>query len=109
MVHGPVVHFLKIGAPSVSCCGVQTRELVYKILIIFNMLKYVCLYYKVTISTFCFEWVSNLVFHPEGKLKVLEDRVPRRIMGSKEDEITGALRELSNEEHHNLYSPPGYY
>jgi hypothetical protein len=50
-----------------------------------------------------------LVFHPEGKLKVLEDRVPRRIMGSKEDEITGALRELSNEEHHNLYSPPGYY
>jgi hypothetical protein len=32
--------------------------------------------------------------------------VPRRISGSKRDEVTGCCRKLHNEELHNLYSSP---
>jgi hypothetical protein len=35
---------------------------------------------------------------------VLENKVLRRIFGSKRDEVTGGLRELHNEELHDLYS-----
>lgn len=31
------------------------------------------------------------------------NRVPRRIFGHKEEEVTGVWRELRNEELHNLY------
>jgi hypothetical protein len=37
---------------------------------------------------------------------VLENRVLRRIFGSKRDEVTGGCRKLYNEELHNLYSSP---
>jgi hypothetical protein len=37
---------------------------------------------------------------------VLENRLLRRIFGSKRDEVTGDLRKLHNEELHNLYSSP---
>jgi hypothetical protein len=36
----------------------------------------------------------------------LENRVLRRIFGSKRDEVTGGWRKLHNEELHNLYSSP---
>jgi hypothetical protein len=36
---------------------------------------------------------------------VFENRVLRRIFGSK-NEVTGGLRKLHNEELHNLYSSP---
>jgi hypothetical protein len=39
-------------------------------------------------------------------LRVLENRVLRRIFGPKRDEVTGDWRKLHNEELHNLYSPP---
>jgi hypothetical protein len=42
----------------------------------------------------------------EHRLRVLEDRVLRRIIGSKGDEVTGGCRRLHNEELHNLYSSP---
>jgi hypothetical protein len=35
---------------------------------------------------------------------VFENRVLRRIFGSKRDEVTGDWRKLHNEELHNLYS-----
>jgi hypothetical protein len=38
------------------------------------------------------------------RLRVFENRVLRRIFGSKRDEVTGGLRKLHNEELHNLYS-----
>jgi hypothetical protein len=34
---------------------------------------------------------------------VFENRVLRRIFGSKEDEVTGEWRKLHSEELHNLY------
>jgi hypothetical protein len=37
---------------------------------------------------------------------VFENRVLRRIFGSKRDEVTGDWRKLHNEELHNLYSSP---
>ena len=54
----------------------------------------------------CFVWVWNLVAHIEGKsrLRVLENRVQRRIFGPKRDEVTGEWRQLQNEELIDLYS-----
>jgi hypothetical protein len=37
---------------------------------------------------------------------VFENRVLRRIFGSKRDEVTGGWRKLQNEELHNLFSSP---
>jgi hypothetical protein len=37
---------------------------------------------------------------------VFENRMLRRIFGSKRDEVTGGWRKLHNEELHNLYSSP---
>jgi hypothetical protein len=37
---------------------------------------------------------------------VFENRVLRRIFGSKRDDVTGERRKLHSEELHNLYSPP---
>jgi hypothetical protein len=37
---------------------------------------------------------------------MFENRVLRKIFGSKKDEVTGDWRKLHNEELHNLYSLP---
>jgi hypothetical protein len=37
---------------------------------------------------------------------VFENRVLRRIFGSKKDEVTGGWRELHNEELHNFHPSP---
>jgi hypothetical protein len=42
----------------------------------------------------------------EHKLRVLENKVLRRIFGPKRDGVTGGWRKLHNEEVHNLYSLP---
>jgi hypothetical protein len=42
-----------------------------------------------------------------NKLRMFENRVLRRIFGSKREEVTGDWRKLHNEELHNLYSSPG--
>jgi hypothetical protein len=39
-------------------------------------------------------------------LRVFENRVLRRIFGSKRNEVTGGWRKLHNEELHNLYPSP---
>jgi hypothetical protein len=41
-----------------------------------------------------------------SKLKVLKNRVLRRIFGRKSDEVTGEWRKLHSEELRNLYSSP---
>jgi hypothetical protein len=40
------------------------------------------------------------------RLRVLENRVLRRIFGPKRDEVTGEWRKLYNEELNDLYSSP---
>jgi hypothetical protein len=48
----------------------------------------------------------SLMLREEHRLRVLENRVLRRIFGSKRDEVTGEWRKLHSEELHNLYSSP---
>jgi hypothetical protein len=52
----------------------------------------------------CGTW--SLTLREEHRLRVLENRVLRRIFGLKRDEVTGELRELYNEELHKLFSSP---
>jgi len=50
----------------------------------------------------CETW--SLILMEERRLRVFENRVLRRIFGSKKDEITGEWRKLHNEELNKLYS-----
>jgi hypothetical protein len=52
----------------------------------------------------CETW--SLTVSEEHKLRVFENRVLRRIFGTKRDRVTGEWRKLHNEELHNLYSSP---
>jgi hypothetical protein len=52
----------------------------------------------------CETW--SLMIREEHRLRVLENRVLRRIFGPKRDEVTGEWRKLHNVELHNLYSSP---
>jgi hypothetical protein len=47
-----------------------------------------------------------LTLREEYKLGAFENRVLRRILGPKRDEVTGGWRKLHNVELHNLYSSP---
>jgi hypothetical protein len=52
----------------------------------------------------CETW--SLTLREEKRLRVLENRVLRRIFGPKRDEATGEWRRLHNEELNDLYSSP---
>jgi hypothetical protein len=47
--------------------------------------------------------MRNLVAQPAEKLRLLEDRVLRRIFGLLGPEVTRGCRKLHSEEFHNLY------
>jgi hypothetical protein len=48
----------------------------------------------------------SLILTEEHRLRVSENRVMRRILGPKRDEVTGEWRKLHSGELHNLYSSP---
>jgi hypothetical protein len=50
----------------------------------------------------CETWFLKL--REEHRLRMFENRVLRRIFGSKRNEVTRGWRKLHNEEPHNLYS-----
>jgi hypothetical protein len=52
----------------------------------------------------CETW--SLTLGEEHRLKVFENRVLRRIVGPKRDEVTGEWRKLHNEELRDLYFSP---
>jgi hypothetical protein len=52
----------------------------------------------------CETW--SLTLREEHRLGVFENRMLRRIFGTKRDEVTGEWRKLHNEELHDLYSSP---
>jgi hypothetical protein len=45
----------------------------------------------------------------EHRLRVFENRVLRRIFGTKRNEVVGEWRKLHNKELHDLYSSPGIF
>jgi len=52
----------------------------------------------------CETW--SLTWREERRLRVFENRVPRRIFGPKRDKLTGEWRKLHTEEFNDLYSSP---
>ena len=52
----------------------------------------------------CETW--SLTLREERRLRVFENRVPRRVFGPKRDEVTGEWRKLRNEEFSDLYYLP---
>jgi hypothetical protein len=48
----------------------------------------------------------SLIFREEHRLRVFENKVLRRMFGQKRDEVMGGLRELHDEELHDLYPSP---
>jgi len=64
--------------------------------------------YRTTVSHVvlceCETW--SLTLREERRLKVLGNRVLRRIFGPKREEVVGGRRRLNNEELHNLYPSP---
>jgi hypothetical protein len=52
----------------------------------------------------CETW--SLTLREEHRLRVLENRVLRRIFGPKRDEVTGEWKKSHNEELNYLYSSP---
>ena len=52
----------------------------------------------------CETW--SLTLRDEHRLRVFENRVLRRIFGSKRARVTGDWRKLHNEELNDLYSSP---
>ena len=52
----------------------------------------------------CGTW--TLTLREERMLGVFENRVPRRIFGSKRDKVTGEWRKLYSEELNDLYCSP---
>jgi hypothetical protein len=46
----------------------------------------------------------SLTLREEHRLRMFENKVPRRILGLKRDGVTGEWRKLHNEELHDLYS-----
>jgi len=48
----------------------------------------------------------SLTLREERRLRMFENRVLRRVFGSKRDEVTGEWRKLHNEELRDLYSLP---
>jgi hypothetical protein len=64
--------------------------------------------YRTYNSSCCFYGRENwsLKMKEECRLRVLENRVLRRIFGPKRDEVTREWTKLHNEEHYDLYSSP---
>jgi len=52
----------------------------------------------------CETW--SLTLKEKHRLRMCENKVLRRVLGPKRDEVTGEWRKLHNEELNDLYSSP---
>jgi hypothetical protein len=52
---------------------------------------------------------GSLALREEGRLRVFENRLLRRIFGPRRDEVTGQWRKLHNEELYYLYLSPNIF
>jgi hypothetical protein len=51
----------------------------------------------------------SLTLREEHRLRIIENRVLRRMLGQNKEEVMGGWRKLDNEELHNLYSSPSIF
>ena len=70
---------------------------------IFNLTDFFCIWLIIVLYG-CETW--SLRVREEGKLRVFENIVLRRIFWPRRDEVTGEWRRLHNEELNDLYSSP---
>jgi hypothetical protein len=62
------------------------------------------IYKTVILPVVLYEYETwSFTLREEHRLRVFENRVVRRIFGSKRDKVTGDLRKLHDEELHGLY------
>jgi hypothetical protein len=64
-------------------------------------INYTSSWYSYSVLYGCETW--SLTLREERRLRVFENRVLRRMFGSKRDEVTGEWRKLHNEELNDLY------
>jgi hypothetical protein len=81
-------------------CYHSVQYLLFSYLLLKNIQNYnfACILYG------CGTW--SLTVRKEHRLMMCENRILRRIFGLKRDVVIGGLRNLHNEELHNLYSSP---
>jgi len=63
--------------------------------------------YRTVVLYGCETW--SLTLREERRLRVFENRVVRKVFGSKRDEVTGEWRKLRNEDLNDLYSSPDIF
>ena len=73
----------------------------------FHNTSFVVEIYRTIILPVVLYWFQtwSLTMREQRRLRVLENRMLRRIFGPKRDEVTGDWRKLHNEELNDLYSP----
>ena len=89
----------------ISACEVCTERII-------KICLYIHIYIRINDRTIilpvvlygCETW--SLTLREERRLRVFENRVLRRVFGSKRDEVTGEWRKLHNEELRDLYPLP---
>jgi hypothetical protein len=65
------------------------------------------MYKTTTLCVFLYECETwSLTLRKEGRLRVFENWVLRRIFGSKMEEVAGGWRRLHNEDLHDMYTLP---
>ena len=94
---------IKSGVTSrTACCHEVQKNILYSSLISTNLKikKYKTIILPVVLYG-CETW--SLTLREERRLRMFENRVLRRIFGTKRDEVTGQWRKLHNEELYDLY------
>ena len=70
-------------------------------------IKYIYIYRNVILPVVLYGYETwSLTFREECRLRVFENRVLRKILGSKRGEVVGEWRKLHIEELNDHYSPP---
>jgi len=91
----------QVGHSQRICPSSEEFCLIFSIILLFLFKIYRTIILPVVLYG-CETW--SLTLREERRLRVFENRVLRRVFGSKRDEVTGEWRKLHNEELRDLYS-----
>ena len=86
--------------------NIKIKKIIMMIIIIIIIIKFrTCGTIVLLVVLYAFE-IWSLTLREEHRMMVYENRVLRRIFGSKRDEVTGKWRKLRKEELYYLYCSP---